>query len=61
MGNREKMEVHDLKNADTNKDGCQVGEFISSGQSVGFIIDTLEQAQKERYTACPKCIGVMVK
>mgnify|MGYP001615575138 FL=1 len=57
LGNRDKKEVHDLKNMDMNQDGCQVNEFIKSGHSVGFIIDTLEQAQQERYTACAKCIG----
>jgi hypothetical protein len=61
LGNRDKMEVHDLKNTDTSQGGCQVSEFIRSGHAVGFIIDTLEQSQKERYTACVRCIGVTAK
>lgn len=57
LGNRENMEVHDLKNADTSQNGCGISEFIRSGHAVGFIIDTLEQAKQERYAACGKCIN----
>jgi len=57
LGNRDKMEVHDLKYGDTNQDGCRVDEFIKSGHAVGFIIDTLDQAHKERYTSCIRCIN----
>ncbi|MEW6025830.1 MAG: hypothetical protein AB1599_00845 [Planctomycetota bacterium] len=57
LGNRDKKEIHDLKNEDTTKNGCRVSEFIRSDNAVGFIIDTMEQAYKEGYTACTKCIG----
>ena len=57
LGNRDKMEVHDLKNENTARDGCRVNEFIKSDNAVGFIIDTLDQAQKERYATCARCIG----
>jgi hypothetical protein len=61
LGNKDKMEVHDLKHEDTSQKGCGVREFIRSGHAVGFIIDNLEQTRKERYIACAKCIGRMVK
>lgn len=61
LGDRDKKEVHDLKNEDASQGGCGVNEFIRSDNAVGFIIDTLEQACQERYTACPKCIGKTAK
>jgi hypothetical protein len=44
-GNDSKMEVHDLDNEDKNPPGCQIDEI------------TLEQAHKEGYDNCAKCIG----
>jgi hypothetical protein len=57
LGNRDTREVHDLRREDTGRDGCRVNEFIKSDKAVGFIIDTLDQAERERYTACHKCIN----
>ncbi len=57
LGHRETKEVHDLKNEVIGPDGCGVRDIIKAGQAVGFIIDTLDQAHKEKYTACAKCIG----
>ena len=57
LGNKNKMEVHDLDKEDKNPNGCQIGEFLDAGHGVGFVPDSLEQAHKENYDNCAKCIG----
>lgn len=61
LGDRDKKEVHDLKNEDMTQNGCRVSEFIKSDNAVGFIVDTLEQAHKERYVSCARCINGTAK
>jgi len=56
-GNNHKMEVHDLDNEDKSLSGCQVDEIIASKHVVAFSPDSLEQAHKEGYDNCAKCIG----
>lgn len=57
LGNKNKMEVHDLTKEDKNPNGCQIDEFLGKGHGVGFVPDSLEQAYKENYDNCAKCIG----
>jgi hypothetical protein len=57
LGNTNKMEVHDQQKEDTSKAGCQIDEFLKAGHGVYFSPDTLEQAHKEAYDNCAKCIG----
>ena len=57
LGNKIKMEVHDLTKEDTNPNGCQIDELLDAGHGVGFTPDTLEQAHNEDYDNCDKCIG----
>ena len=56
IGNKSpnKMEVHDLDKEDTGQNGCQIDEIKDVKT---FIPDTLEQAHKERFDNCDKCIG----
>ena len=57
LGNKNKMEVHDLTKEDKNPNGCQINEFLTAGHGVSFVPDTLEQAHSEGYDNCAKCIG----
>lgn len=57
LGNKNKMEVHDLTREDKNSNGCQIDEFLNKGHGVAFFPDTLEQAHMEKYDNCAKCIG----
>jgi len=57
LGNKNKKEVHDLRNEDTSSNGCQVDEFLAAGHGVYFIPDTVSQARSEGYDNCAKCIG----
>lgn len=57
LGNKNKMEVHDLTKEDKNPNGCQINEFLNAGHGVNFVPDTLEQAHSEHYDNCAKCIG----
>lgn len=57
LGNKNKMEAHDLDNEDTRPNGCQIDEIINVGNAVKFSPDTLEQAHKEGYDNCDRCIG----
>ena len=50
-GNRRTREVHDLSSRSTN---CRVGD-IKGG--VKFVPDTLLEARRYRYSACPYCIN----
>jgi|Deesub1362B_J571_1020462.scaffolds.fasta_scaffold00655_15 hypothetical protein len=56
-GNIKKMEVHDLDKEDTSESGCQIDEIIAAGHAITFDPDTLEQAHREGYDNCAKCIG----
>jgi hypothetical protein len=53
LGNKNKMEVHDLINEETN---CQIKE-IKSEHKKYFTPDTLEQARKEGFDNCAWCLG----
>lgn len=57
LGNKNKKEVHDQQKEDTSKSGCQIDEFLRAGHGVGFNPDTLDQAHKEGYDNCAKCLG----
>ena len=57
LGNKNKMEVHDLNREDKNPNGCQIDEFLRAGHGVAFVPDTLQQAHSEGYDNCAKCIG----
>jgi hypothetical protein len=50
------MEVHDLRNEDKTGGGCQIDEIIRAGNAVVFSPDTLDQAKRERYDPCDKCL-----
>jgi len=60
-GNTNTKEVHDLDNEDTRESGCQIDEIIAAGHAKTFSPDTLEQARREGYDNCAKCIGVSTR
>lgn len=57
LGNKNKMEVHDLDNEDTSANGCQIDEIIRAGHDVRFNPDTLEEAHRQGYDNGAKCLG----
>lgn len=57
LGNKNKTEVHDLQKEDVSKSGCQIDEILKAGNAVSFIPDSVEQAQREGYDNCAKCLG----
>ena len=50
-GNRRTREVHNMSSHSPN---CRVGD-IKGG--VKFVPDTLQEARRYRYSACPHCIN----
>ncbi len=56
LGNSNTKEVHDLWNEDTSPGGCQIDEIIDASHAVVFTPDTFEQADKESYDPCDKCL-----
>jgi hypothetical protein len=57
LGNKSKMEVHDLRDEKTGPNQCQIDEIIRARNAVVFSPDTLSQAKAERYDSCRWCIG----
>lgn len=57
LGNTSKTEVHDLQNEDKSPNGCQIDEMLRAGHGVRFVPDQLDQARREGYDPCAKCIG----
>jgi hypothetical protein len=58
LGNKNKMEVHDLDREDVSENGCQINEVTQAGNAVIFHPDTLEEAHKRGYDNCVKCLRV---
>jgi len=52
LGNKHKMEVHDLEN---EKSQCQIDEIIDNGHDVPFV--SLDTAHAAGYDNCAYCIG----
>jgi hypothetical protein len=61
LGNKNKLEVHDLTREDTAPNGCQIDEFLRAGHGVYFVPDSLGQAKSEGYDNCAKCLGGSTK
>jgi hypothetical protein len=57
LGNKNKHEVHDQQREDRSSSGCQIDEILRAGHGVYFVPDTLEQARREGYDNCAKCLG----
>jgi hypothetical protein len=57
LGNKSKKEVHDQHKEDASKSGCQIDEFLKAGHGVYFRPDAVDQAHREGYDNCAKCIG----
>lgn len=57
LGNMSKKEVHDLNNEDTDPNGCQIDEIVASNNATTFSPDTLDEAHKQGYDNCDKCLG----
>ncbi len=57
IGNKNKMEVHDLDNEKTGPNECQIDEIIKAGHAAIFLPDSLSQAHSEGYDNCAHCIG----
>jgi hypothetical protein len=55
LGNKQKMEVHDLDKENSNANGCQIDEIIRAGHEVPFT--TLGAAHSQGYDNCAKCLG----
>ncbi len=56
IGNTNSERVHDLRKEDTSKDGCQIDE-IKHEHIETFDPDTLEEAYKQGFDDCDKCLG----
>ena len=56
IGNTNSNQVHDLTKEDTSESGCQIDE-IKVQHVKKFYPDTLEQALKEKFDKCNKCLG----
>lgn len=54
LGNKHKMEVHDLYN---EKTPCQIDEIIKANHAMGFSPDTLNEAHNCGYDNCAHCLG----
>ena len=57
LGDKNKMEVHDLDLEDISVNGCQINEIMRAGHAVTFNPDTLEEAHRRGYHNCAKCVG----
>jgi len=55
LGNKHKMEVHDLDQEDTNPNGCQIDEIIRAGNDRAYI--NLTTAKANGYDNCAKCLS----
>ncbi len=55
IGNKNTNQVHDLDKEDTAENGCQIDE-IKTEHIKTFVPDTLEQAHKEDFKDCDKCL-----
>ena len=55
LGNKNKMEVHDLDNEKTSPNQCQIDEIIRAGNDVPF--NSLAAAHNAGYDNCAWCIG----
>lgn len=55
LGNTNKLEVHDLDQEDTSRDGCQIAEIIAAGHDRPF--ESLNAAHTAGYDNCAKCLG----
>ncbi len=56
VGDLETKIVHDVIHEDPTPEGCKIWELVRSGRAVGFESDRLQQALREGYTPCPKCL-----
>ena len=54
LGNRNKTEVHNLRNEKTQ---CQIDEILRAGHAMAFTPDTLDEAHRCGYDNCAYCIG----
>ena len=57
LGNTNTKEVHDLDNEDTSTSGCQIDEIIAADHAIVFNPDTLEEAHRNGYDNCAKCLS----
>ena len=57
IGNKNKLEVHDLKNEQDGPSKCQIEKIIQAGNAIQFNPDTLQQGHSEGYDNCAHCIG----
>ena len=54
LGDENNLIVHDLENA---KSACEIDEILDDSHGVRFEPDSLEQAERERYRPCRRCIN----
>lgn len=54
LGNKKKLEVHDLDKEDTNVNGCQIDEIIRAGNDKPYT--SLAAAKNDDYDNCAKCL-----
>ncbi len=52
LGDDDRRIVHDLQKA---VGACEIDEILDENRGVRFEPDNLEQAEKEKYTACHRC------
>ncbi|GAH18302.1 unnamed protein product [marine sediment metagenome] len=55
-GDEAEMVVHDLENEDTTVQGCYIDEIIEKGNSVCFFPDSIEEAHRQGYDNCERCL-----
>jgi len=57
VGNRNKMEVHDLDKEQTESNRCQIDEIIIADHAMIFEPDTLAEAHRQGFDNCEFCLG----
>lgn len=55
LGNRNKMELHDLDNEQTGPNGCQIDEIIAAGHDVPF--NSPQEAKAAGFDRGHYCLG----
>lgn len=53
LGDENNRIVHDLEHA---AGACEIDEILDEGRGVRFEPDSLDQAEKERYQRCRRCV-----
>ena len=56
LGDEAEMVVHDLESEDTSEQGCYIEEIFEKGNALCFFPDTLDEAYRQGYKNCERCL-----